>query len=87
MLDWGSAFGDETLTIRIAILENLEMLGRKYQVGHLDENTAFLRFFDSGHFRSFFRPSRVKLDSIQISYPMLRNKFLLRVPKKIKKKF
>ena len=54
MLDWGSAFGDETLTIRIAILENLDMLGRKYRVGHLDENMANFRFFDRGHFGSIF---------------------------------
>ena len=71
MLDWGSAFGDETLTIRIAILENLETLGRKYQVGHLDENMAVFRFFDRGHLGTTFRPSRVKLYSIQISHTVL----------------
>ena len=83
MLDWGLAFGDETLTIRIVSLQNLETLGRKYQVGYLDENMAFFRFFDRGHFGGTFWSSRVKIYPIQVSYTMLRITFLLLVRTKM----
>ena len=42
MLDSGSAFGDETLTIRFATLENPEIFGRKYPAGYPDETVANL---------------------------------------------
>ena len=45
MLDSGSAFGDEILTIRFAILENPESFGRKYPTAHLDEVMANLPFW------------------------------------------
>ena len=46
MLDSGSAFGDETLTIRFATLENPEIFGRKYPAGYPDEVVANLPFLD-----------------------------------------
>ena len=45
MLDSGSAFGDETLTIRFATLENPEIFGWKYPAVHIDEITAKLTFW------------------------------------------
>ena len=41
-----SAFRDETLTIRLATLQNLEILGRKYPATHLGEIEANLPFLD-----------------------------------------
>ena len=47
MLDKGSsAFGDETVTIRFATLENPEIFGRMYQAGYPDEVVANLPFLD-----------------------------------------
>ena len=44
MLDSGSAFRDETLTIRFATLENPENFGPKYPAAHQEEITANLHF-------------------------------------------
>ena len=66
MLDSGSAFGDETLTIRFVTLENPENFGRKYPAAHPGEITVFLSFFDSGDKRVGFRPLRVKLTYVYI---------------------
>ena len=49
-----SAFRDETLTIRLATLQNPEILGRKYPATQLGEIVANLAFLDS-------RRKRVKL--------------------------
>ena len=46
MLDSGSAFGDETLTIGFVTLENPEIFGRKYPAGYPDEVVANLPFLD-----------------------------------------
>ena len=66
MLDSGSAFGDETLTIRFVTLENPENFGRKYPAAHPGEITAILSFFDSGDKRVSFRPPRVNLTQIDL---------------------
>ena len=50
MLDSGSAFGDDTLTIWKSTLDNPESGGRKYPAAHLSKNMAILSFFDSGQF-------------------------------------
>ena len=42
-----SAFRDETLNIRLATLQNLEISGRKYPATHLGEIYASLPFLDS----------------------------------------
>ena len=42
-----SAFRDETLTIRLADLENPKILGRKYPATQLGEIAANLPFLDS----------------------------------------
>ena len=62
MLDSGSAFGDETLTIWKSTLENPESGGRKYPAAHLSENMAILIFFDSGHFEVVSRPPKVEYE-------------------------
>ena len=41
-----SAFRDETLTIRLATLQNPEISGRKYPATHLGEIEANLPFLD-----------------------------------------
>ena len=67
MLELGSAFEDETLTIRLVTLENPEIFSRKYPAAHLDEITTNLPFSDS-------RRKRVKsshcglLDQIEAAY-------------------
>ena len=66
MLESGSAFGDETSTIRFVTPENPENFGRKYPAAHPDEITAILSFFDSGHKMVTFRPLRVKLTLIDV---------------------
>ena len=66
MLESGSAFGDETSTIRFVTPENPENFGRKYPAAHPDEITAILSFFDSGHKMVTFRPLRVNLTLIDI---------------------
>ena len=55
MLDSGSAFGDDTLTIWKSTLDNPESGGRKYPAAHLSKNMAILSFFDSGHFEVISR--------------------------------
>ena len=60
MLDPGLAYGDETLTIRFAHLQNLENFGRKYPAAHLYETTAFWRFSESRWKMAVFGPQGVK---------------------------
>ena len=55
MLDLGSAFGYETLTIGFVTLENPEIFGRKYPAVHIDEIMAKLTFLDSRRKRVKFR--------------------------------
>ena len=55
MLESGSALEDETLTIRLATLENPEVFGRKYPAAHLEEIMANLPFSDSRRNRVKFR--------------------------------
>ena len=62
MLDSGSAFGDDTLTIWKSTLDNPESGGRKYPAAHLSKNMAILSFFDSGHFEVISRPLKAKFD-------------------------
>ena len=66
MLDSGSAFRDETLTIRFVTLENPENFGRKYPAAHLGKIMVILSFFDGGDKRVTFRPLRVKLTRIDL---------------------
>ena len=54
MLEPGSAFEDETLTIRFVTLENPENFGRKYAAAYPGEITVILSFFDSGDKRGTF---------------------------------
>ena len=46
-LELGSAFEDETLTIRFVTLENPEIFSRKYPAAHLDEIMTNLPFSHS----------------------------------------
>ena len=68
MLESGSAFEDETLTIRFATLENPEIFGRKYPAAHLEEIMANLPFSDS-------RRNRVKFRQRGLSQPKSNNLF------------
>ena len=56
MLKLGSDFEDETLTIRLATLENLGIFGRKYPAAHLDEIRAKLAGM---HFDTFCFPFEI----------------------------
>ena len=66
MLDLGSAFGYETLTIGFATLENPEIFGRKYPAVHIDEIMAKLTFLDS-------RRKRVKFCRYGLNQVKLKN--------------
>ena len=82
MLEPGSAFGDETSTIRFVTSENPEnwksRKNRKYPAGHTNEITAILSFFDSAHKMVTFRPLRVKLTLIDV-YSYMRQVISLRL--------
>ena len=82
MLDSGSAFGDETLTIWKSTLENPEPWGRKYPAAHPSENMAILSFLDSVHLEVISRPLKVKYEYFKQPFMLQWNLlFLLKLTK------